>query len=384
MILVAGSEEDVSTTSAEAPTMDPTTSAPSQRFSELPPLSRLVYLFAAIKFVVTIAFAGQYGFHRDELYYLASGQHPSLGYVDYPPVTPMLARLDTVVFGTGLVSLRLLPILAGVGIVTLAGMIARELGGGAAAQALAAFCVVVSGIYLGGDWLFQTVAFDQLMWAVTLFLLARLLRTHDRRLWIAIGVSLGIGLETKYTIVGLGLGVAVGLLATRERRQLLTPWPWLALAIAAVLLAPNLVWQAQHGWASLSYLDTHHGHIAHDTSRIAFVLEQLLFVNIFLLPLVIVGIRGLLRNPSFKLLAWIPIVVELVFLAAGGKSYYATPMFVLLYAAGAVALEPYLSLGRSRLRWATMIAPATVLTLALLPIALPVLPAGVMAKKQHL
>src|ERR1019366_8590149 len=97
--------------------------------------------------------------------------------------------------------------------------------------------------------------------------------------------------------------------------------------IALAILAPNLVWQIQHGWPSMSYLFTHHGRIAQDTSRVSFVLEQLVLVNLFLLPVVVAGVWWLFHQPIFRLLAWIPIVTEVVFLVAGGKSYYATPMF---------------------------------------------------------
>lgn len=343
-------------------------------------LSVWVYILAAVKFAVSIAFAGQYGFHRDELYYLVSGQHPSLGYVDYPPITPLLARVDASIFGSNLVMLRALPILAGSLIVILAGLTARELGGGRAAQGLAAFAILVSGIYLGGDWLFETVAFDQLVWAIVIFLFVKLLKNNSPRMWIAIGFSLGVGLETKYTILGLIAGIGGGIILTQRRRDLLTPWPWLALGLALLMLAPNLVWQVQHGWPSLSYLDTHHGRIAHDTSRTSFVLEQLLYVNIFLLPMVIAGLRFLFTSKVFRPLFWIPVIVELVFLVAGGKSYYVTPVFVLLYAAGATAVEPYLREGRARLKWSLALVPAIILILALLPIALPVLPAKTMAK----
>jgi 4-amino-4-deoxy-L-arabinose transferase-like glycosyltransferase len=314
------------------------------------------------------------------MYYLASSRHPALGYVDYPPITPMLARFDTLVFGTALWSLRLLPILAGTAIVIVAAMIARDLGGGPRAQSVAAFCILVSGIYLGGTWVFETVAFDMLMWAITILLLVRLLRTGDPRWWIPIGVSFGIGLETKYTILALGLGVAVGLILTSERRQLTTPWPWIAALIAAAILAPNLIWQVQHGWPSVSYLTSHHGRIAQETSRGQFVLEQLVLVNLFLLPIVVAGMVWLFRQRQFRLLAWIPIAVEAAFLVAGGKSYYATPVFVLLYAGGSVGLEPYLSEGRRLLRRAAVVVPAALLAVVLLPIALPVLPATTMAK----
>jgi hypothetical protein len=130
---------------------------------------------ALIKLVAQLATAGRYGFQRDELYYLAAGQHPSFGYVDYPPLTAMMARLSTLVFGHSLVGLRVWPAIAGAVIVVLGGLIARELGGNRLAQFLAAPLVLCSPMFLGGNSMFQTVTFDELMWAVCLYLVARLL-----------------------------------------------------------------------------------------------------------------------------------------------------------------------------------------------------------------
>jgi hypothetical protein len=113
---------------------------------------------AALKVAVTMPFAGRYGWHRDELYYLASARHLQLGYVDYPPVTPAIARLVQVVAPESLVALRFASVLAGTVVVVLVALIARDLGGGRRAQALAALAVVISPMFLGGNFLFETSA----------------------------------------------------------------------------------------------------------------------------------------------------------------------------------------------------------------------------------
>ena len=100
-------------------------------------LSRQGYaiaLLVAAKIGITMAVADRYGWHRDELYYLASSRHLSLGYVDYPPVTPLLARLDQALFPGSLPGLRLLSVLAGAAVIVIAALIARELGGNHLAQ----------------------------------------------------------------------------------------------------------------------------------------------------------------------------------------------------------------------------------------------------------
>src|SRR5690242_5532314 len=139
-----------------------------------------VGVLALVKLGLHLAFAGNYGWHIDELYFLASSRHLDWGYVDYPPITPLLARLDQAVFPDSLIALRALPALAGAAIVVLSALIARELGGGPRAQVFAATMTLLSPLFLGANLLFHTVTFDELCWAVAILLFVRLLHEPDR------------------------------------------------------------------------------------------------------------------------------------------------------------------------------------------------------------
>jgi len=334
---------------------------------------RLILALAGAKLAAHLATDWQYGFQRDELYYVDTARHLAWGFVDFPSVTPLIAFLDQLAFPGSLKGLRLAPALAGSALVVLAALIARELGGDRLAQGLAGLAAAISPMFLGANLLFQTVTFDQLTWAGAIYVLARLLRTGDRRFWLLLGVAFGVGLETKYQVLMLGAGTAAGLLLSRERRQLLTPWPWLGLAIAALLFAPNLLWQAQHGWPSLVYTRNHQADIARDP-RYTYLLEQLLLFGPQLLPLAALGLVQLWRDARFRLLFWSVVVVEVGFFAIGGKSYYAGPVYTLLYAAGAVAAVSYLR--RAWARRAAVVA-AVAITLVLSPLGIPILPASV-------
>jgi hypothetical protein len=335
-----------------------------RRFAAIPVLA-----MATVKVTGTMVFAGGYGWHRDELYYLACARHLSFGYVDFPAVTPLLANLDQALFPGSLVALRLLPALAGATVVVIAAGIARELEGGAAAQALAAFAVLISPLYIGTNHLFQTVSFDQVVWAVFCWLVARILAGGDSRLWLIAGVVFGAGLEIKYTVIGLGVAAFIGLFLSSGRRQLTTHWPWLGLAISVALLAPNLWWQAGHGWDSVRFTLSHHGST---DGPAAYWAQQVLLVGPLHLPLVALGLRRLHSDARFRALFWTAVAVEVLFFAAGGKSYYPAPIYPLLYAAGSVAVAPFLARGRWR---RGLIAAPAVLSALLLPIGLPVLPA---------
>jgi 4-amino-4-deoxy-L-arabinose transferase-like glycosyltransferase len=338
---------------------------------------------ALVKLVAQLSVAARYGFHRDELYYLAAGQHPSLGYVDYPPLTAMVARLSTVVFGHSLLGLRVWPAVAGAVIVVLGGLIARELGGGRFAQILAAWVVLLSPMFLGGNSMLQTVTFDQLVWAICMYLVARLLaRGGSPRSWLAIGVVLGIGVETKYTILVLSAGLAVGLVLTRQRRWLATPWPWLAALIAAAMLAPNLVWQIAHGWPTIEFLGNHDAAMAAENPPTRFLSEQLLLIGLPAVPLWIAGLVHLLRSQRFRMLGFAAVTVLVVLLLQRAKSYYAGPIYPLLLAAGAVSFERWIGAWanadrrRVLIRW--LVGALAVFSVVAVPIALPVLPVKTM------
>jgi 4-amino-4-deoxy-L-arabinose transferase-like glycosyltransferase len=320
-----------------------------------------------------MAVADRYGWHRDELYYLASSRHLALGYVDYPPLTPLLARLDQAIFPGSLPALRLLTVLAGAAIIVVAALIARELGGDRLAQTLAALAVLISPMFVGANILFQTVSFDQLVWAIACLLFVRLLRGADPREWLLLGLVFGIGLETKYTVIGLGAAILIGLLSTNQRQQLASRWPWLGFGLATVLFVPNLAWQAGHHWDSVAYTLNHRG--ATD-GPIAFWIQQLLLAGPQLLPIVVMGIVWLWRREQFRAAAVTIVAVELFFFLVGGKAYYPAPIYPLAYAAGCVWFVEAV-----RQRWIrrVAVAVAVAITVVLLPIGLPILPAKAMA-----
>src|SRR6202163_15202 len=229
----------------------------------MPARSAAALLFGAAAVCIValhLATNGTLGFHTDELYYLACGRHPAFGYVDFPPLVPLLARLETGLLGVSPWALRVLPSLMGGFLVALSGAYVRRLGGSLRLQALALLAAIAAPFLLGSNWVFQTVTFDQVTWMVALYWFLCLVIDRRPRYWIYLGITLGIGLEVKYTIVGLiaGIGVAV-LLTPFLRMELRTRYPWIAAAIALVIWTPNLVWQVVEGFPSLSYIVNHGG-----------------------------------------------------------------------------------------------------------------------------
>jgi 4-amino-4-deoxy-L-arabinose transferase-like glycosyltransferase len=327
-----------------------------------------VGLSAAAKVALTVPFLDRYGWHGDELYFVAAAHHLDFGYVDFPPLVPLLAASVQAVAPDSLVALRLLTLLTGGVIVVLAALIARELGASPRAQAWAALALLLSPVFIGSNALFHTATYDQLAWAIALLVFARLLRTGDRRLWLLLGVVIGVGLETKHTMAALPVAILAGVLLSSRRSMLLTSEPWLGAGIALLVFLPNLVWQATHDWISVQYVLSHRGHT---DGPFAYWWQQVLvFINpLFALPAV-AGLLNLHRNERFRALVYCVVAVELVFFAMGGKAYYAAPIYPVLYAAGAVWLDGVLT---SRVRLAAFMTPAVVaglfLALAVLPVA---------------
>src|ERR687894_3192943 len=212
----------------------------------------LAYL-ALAKLLVHLLTNGNYGYFRDEFYYVAAGEHLDLGYVDFPPFVAIVADVSRFLLGDSPMALRFLPALAGSLVVVLAGLMARELGGGRFAQGLAALATLVAPNFLAMGTFLSMDAFDQLFWVSATYVLLLILRRAEPRLWLLFGLTVGLGLLTKLTMLSFGFAVLVALLLTPARRHLLSPWPWISGAIAIAFLAPYVYWQIEHGWPTLEF-----------------------------------------------------------------------------------------------------------------------------------
>jgi hypothetical protein len=290
---------------------------------------------AALVLALHLATNGTLGFHTDELYYLDCGWHPALGYVDFPPIVPLLARLETGLLGLSPWNLRVLPTLLGAGMVALSGAYVRRLGGSLRLQALALLIALTAPYFLGANWVFQTVTFDEATWMVALYWFLCLVLAARPRYWIYLGLTLGIGLEVKYTIIGLIAGIVLAVLLTPPlRAQLRTPYPWIGGALALLLWAPNLVWQVAEGFPTLLYIVNHRDAGGGLVANVVLIVVYLFF----LLPLFVAGVASLFRSALLRPLG-IACALPLVLFLFVGKSYYAVGTVPLVLAHGLMALS---------------------------------------------
>jgi 4-amino-4-deoxy-L-arabinose transferase-like glycosyltransferase len=347
-----------------------------------PPATRLLLTLAGVSFVAHMLVAGNYGYFRDELYYIADGRHLQTGYVDQPLLMGWLAALLRVTVGDSLVAIHIIPALACAAIIVVTGLMARELGGGRVAQVVAGVAALFTLDFMATGSIFSMDVLDELWWALASLILLRLLRRNAPRLWLLVGLVVALALLTKLTVLFFCLALALALLVTPERRSLLTPWPWLAAIIAVLGLLPYLIWNALNGWPTWAFWH-HYGGVG--TNPPAFFGAQLVLMNPIAVPLAVAGLVFYFRptGAQYRLLGWTFVFLYLILTLLRVKVYFLGPAYPILFAPGAVVFE------RLRLRpWLAWIRPAYVAVLALVGILLapdimPILPPATAVRWAH-
>ena len=314
----------------------------------------LLLLLALAGVLIHTLFNGQYGFHRDELDILMNARQLDWGYVAYPPFTPFIARIGLILFGDSLRGLRLFSTIAQGVVMLLAGLMARDMGAKRGAQVMAAIAAFIAPVALMAGTLIQYMAFDYLWWVVVAFFTVRLLASDDPRYWLGIGAGIGLGMMTKFTIAFWVVGLIVAVLVTPARKYLRSKWLWLGAALALFIYLPNLIWQIQHAFISLDFLNAIHARDIQWGRANYYLLEQLYqSANPFTLPLWVAGLSACLFSASmkrFRLLAWMSLVTFALFMVTQGRSYYIAPAYVMLFAAGSVWFENRLEAGAEKTR----------------------------------
>lgn len=317
-----------------------------------------------------------YGYSADELYFLDCANRLAWGYVDHPPFSIAALSLIRGALGDSLLVVRLTAALAGAITIVLAGLIARELGGGRVAQGVAALGMLASPAVLFTTGYYSMNAIDLVVWSLAVHLLLRVLNGADPKLWLATGTVIGIGLLNKWSVLWLAGGLAVGLVLSPQRRWLLTPWPWLAGVVALLIWTPSLIWQVQHDWPTLEFMRTGMRDVMAAKPPLEFVREQIRAVN----PLLaLLGVFGLLHyfghtGRPYRVLGWIWVFVFVLLMSSGrARPYYLAPAYVIAFAGGAVAVERF----AAQRSWRSLPRAVAILVflagLVSLPIVVPVL-----------
>jgi Dolichyl-phosphate-mannose-protein mannosyltransferase len=328
----------------------------------------------------TNAFAG-YGYFRDELYYVACSKHLAAGYVDQPPFSIFVLAASLRLFGSSVFALRLVPALISGATVYLTGLIARKFGGGSFAIALACLSIAVAPEFLGTSTIFSMNSFDWFFWLVCVYIVVLLMEDDEARngkLWIWLGIALGVGLMNKIDILWLGVGVDAGFLLTSQRKYFKTKWPYVAGAIALLLFTPYVFWNFTHNFATLEFIHRASSIKYSSQNPGTFISGAISAMNVGSMPVWLAGVYFFFfskEGKKFRLLGVIFVVVFLILIVNWhSKPEYIAPAFPILFAGGGVMIEKIAA--RRRFAWTRLAVPAVVLLFGVisLPFALPILP----------
>jgi 4-amino-4-deoxy-L-arabinose transferase-like glycosyltransferase len=225
---------------------------------------RITYVIAAVAVAEVLVHLfsnvfAHYGYFRDELYYIACSRHLAAGYVDQPPLSSFILYISIKLFGDSIFALRLLPALASGITVYLTGLIARKLNGGTFAVTLACLTMAIAPQFLGTNTVYSMNGFDWLFWSLGAYIVLLIVQSEEsiprtKRLWILLGVVLGLGLLNKIDMLWFGFSFLVGLLLTPQRIHLKTVWPYIAGLIAFIIFSPYTVWNITHNFATLEFI----------------------------------------------------------------------------------------------------------------------------------
>jgi Dolichyl-phosphate-mannose-protein mannosyltransferase len=334
-------------------------------------------LLTALTLVLHAFAIRNYGFFRDELYYLACSRHLAWGYVDQPPLVAAIAWLSRHLFGNSVVDIRIFPALAGAASVLFAGLFARTLGGGRFAQFLAATALLFAPACLAFTAFYSMNAFEPLFWLACAWIALRILQGSSPRMWLLFGLIAGLGIENKHTMIVFGFALVCGILFSGRVRLLQSPWLWLGGLIAFLIFLPNLHWEIVHGFPQIEVVRNAQLYKNEQIGPLRFLFEQALFVQPFTYLLVLGGLAWVFfsgEGKPYSFLAWTYLIVLAVFIVLRGKSYYVVPVYPIMLALGAVAFERVV---QKRALRTSFVALVLIGGLIALPLGLPILPVNV-------
>ncbi len=334
--------------------------------------NRLLYFLAFIKLSIPfILQSSYYEAHRDELLYLAEGNHMAWGYMEVPPLLSVFSWL-TNLLGGGLFWVKLWPSLFGACTFLLTGKIILSLGGRFFALLLG-FFPFVFGAYLRVHFLFQPNFLEIFFWTLIAYSIIRYLQTAENKWLYLFGISSGLGMLSKYSVAFFIISVLAGLLLTRQRKIFLNKHFYFSAGLAILIFLPNAIWQyANH------FPVVHHMKLLEQTqlqyiSPGGFIIDQFIMnlpcVFIWLAGLWFVFATGKGKIFRFMGLAFLSVIILLIVLH--GKNYYALGAYPVLFAFGAYQLESFTLKHYRVLRWIFVTVPI-IIGFLFMPIALPI------------
>lgn len=365
--------------------------------------------FAFFKLFLHFIFNSNYGYFRDELYFIACGEHLAFGYPDHAPLVALIIKIERAILGDSLFALRFSSALAGAFKVFLTALLVREFGGKRFATFLACLCVLCAPVYLAIDNLFSMNPLEPVFWMLCVYFAVRATKettieeretpnenqihrasfiTHSSINWLFFGVFAGLGLMNKHSMVFFGFAIVAGLLLTNKRKVFLDKYFWAGGVIAFLIFLPNIIWQINNDFATLELLQNVQKTGKNvEMSPLQFFVSQIMGLFPSAFPVWLAGTWFFLADKNgrrFRFLgvAYVVLLALMIFLKA--KDYYLVPVYPMLLAGGAVFLEQLIEKVRA-LRFIKYALPLLIFVPAMFiaPIVLPALPIGTLIAYQE-
>ncbi|MGI9536076.1 MAG: glycosyltransferase family 39 protein [Desulfocapsaceae bacterium] len=203
--------------------------------------------------VLKLLYLGLPELMEQEAYYWNYAQHPDLSYLDHPPLAALLIWLGTGVFGTTEFGVRIGAFLSWFATAYFTYRLTSDIFHRTAAWG-SVLLVSLLPLYFGTGFVITPDSTLHAAWAALIYFLYRSLIKGSSKAWLGVGISLGLGLLSKYTIVLLGPGIVCFLLIDKRARSwFLRPEPYGAVVLGLLLFAPVLIWNYQNDWISFLF-----------------------------------------------------------------------------------------------------------------------------------
>jgi hypothetical protein len=333
----------------------------------------ILLILALVKFIIQLLGNRNYGFHRDELLHLSVSEHLAWGYFEFPPFIAFMGKLSYWFFDHSLMGTRLFPTLAGVAILILCGLMAKELGGKPKAIFLAGVCILAFLPFYRNHTLFQPVAFDQLFWTLGFYFFVKYLNTQRQKFLLLLGLTLGLGLLNKYTMLVWAFGLLIGLFFHQKGKLFKNKWLYISALVGLFLFLPNIIWQAQHDFPLIRHMQALNDNQLEAISPWAFLLDQLEMVPTFVMFLFgFFGLFFLKKLRPYRSIGVAAVVIFITMWVVEAKTYYVFALYPVVFAASAVTVSHLL---RKRPVWVYVTAVSVFLPMAFfIPDLTPILP----------
>lgn len=283
-----------------------------------------------------------FGYFRDELYYISCSNHLAFGYVDQPPLSIFLLKTIRFLLGDSLIALRLVPAVSSGLMVFVTGMITKELGGKRFALLLASISAMAS---IGNFFLYSIYSMnflDHLFWLALIYILLRIIKTGNTKLWLWFGIIAGLGLQNKISVLFLGFSIAIGIVMTEHRKHLKNKYIWMGALSAGLIFLPYILWNMANNWPMMEFINNARMYKMSAVSPFEFLKEQILNQNPATFLVWISGLWFFFFNKSgrkYRIFGWVYLSLYILFTIQQAKSYYLSPIYPILYSGGAIMLE---------------------------------------------